>query len=57
MINDLMETYSNHNETIKTENSNVSFLADIEKYYSHTIAVIKARKETGKEKIFSEVDL
>jgi len=57
MINDLMETYSNHNETIKTENSNVSFLADIEKYYANTITVIKARKETGKEKIFSEVEI
>ena len=56
MINDLMETYANHNETIKTENSNVSFLADIEKYYQNTITVIKARKDSGKEKIFSEVE-
>jgi hypothetical protein len=57
MINDLMEKYANHLETIKTENTNVLFLADIEKYYSHTLAVIKTRKENGKVKVFSEVNL
>jgi len=57
MINELMETYANHLETIKTENSNVAFLSDIEKYYGHTLAVIKARKETGKVKVFTEVEL
>ncbi len=57
MINDLMETYQNHSDTIKNENTNVSYLADIEKNYANTIAIIKARKEIGKEQMFTEVEI
>lgn len=57
MINDIIEAYSNHLEAIKSENTSAQFLPEIERYYSNTLAVIQRRKEEGKQRIFSDIEL
>lgn len=56
-LNDIIELIKNHIQTIKTENTNLAFLADIEKYFDITCDVIKARKSLGQHKIFEEIIL
>jgi vacuolar protein sorting-associated protein 35 len=55
IINDIIEVIRNHIITIKTENSNPTFLPEIEKYFDITIEVIKSRKKLGQHKIFDEI--
>jgi len=56
-INDLIEVIKNHIITIKTENTNASFLPDIEKYYEVTADLIATRRKAGNSKIFEEIIL
>ena len=56
-INDLIEVVKNHILTIKTENTNLTFLSDIEKYYEVTADLIETRKKAGNSKIFEEIIL
>jgi vacuolar protein sorting-associated protein 35 len=59
MIEDILEKFSNHLETIKNENNgaNASFIVEIEKYYSNTISIIKSRKSSGKDKVFTDLTI
>jgi hypothetical protein len=57
VIEDVIETFKNHVETIKYENKDAEFLPSIEKYFDNTIEVIKNRKMTSDKKAYSEINL
>ncbi|MCQ2819080.1 MAG: vacuolar protein sorting-associated protein 35 [archaeon] len=54
---DVIETIRNHIQTIKTENTNQSFLPDIERYFDSTMEIIKKRKEENNIRFYSELTL
>ena len=56
-INDIIEIIKNHILTIKTENTNPTFLPEIEKYYDITIESIINRKKNSQHKILEEIIL
>lgn len=55
IINDIIEVIKSHIVTIKTENTNPTFLPEIEKYFQTTIDVITARKKLAQHEIFNEI--
>jgi len=54
-INDIIEIIKNHIFTIKTENTNPTFLAEIESYFDTTIASVILRKKNSQHKILEEI--
>lgn len=56
-IDDVIEIIKNHIQTIKTESTTTDFLDAIESYFNNTLDIIKKRKELGKKKIYSEINL
>ena len=57
IINDIIEVVKNHILTIITENTNATFLPEIEKYFDATVEVINIRKKSGSSKIIEEIVL
>jgi vacuolar protein sorting-associated protein 35 len=55
IVNDIIEVIRNHILTIKTENTNATFLSEIEKYFETTIDIISNRKKMATHKIFEEI--
>ena len=55
MMEDLVEIVKNHIQTIKTENTEIDFLKEIERQFEKTIAVINKRKAIGKKKIYQDM--
>ena len=55
MMEDLVEIVKNHIQTIKTENTEIDFLKEIERQFEETIAVINKRKAIGKKKIYQDM--
>ena len=53
MLNDMIDIIKNHIQTIKSENTNASFLPDIEKYYEKTIEYMS--KRCNDRPIFKEI--
>lgn len=54
-INDIIEIIKNHILTIKNENTNPTFLPEIEKYFDATLASITYRKKAAQHKIYEEI--
>ena len=54
-MEDLVEIVKNHIQTIKTENTEIDFLKEIERQFEETIAVINKRKAIGKKKIYQDM--
>jgi vacuolar protein sorting-associated protein 35 len=57
IMNDIIEVVKNHILTIKTENTNATYLPDIEKYFEVTLDVISNRKKNATHQIFEEIIL
>ena len=55
MMEDLVEIVKNHIQTIKTENTEIDFLKEIERQFEKTIAVINKRKAIGKKKTYQDM--
>jgi vacuolar protein sorting-associated protein 35 len=55
ILNDIIEVVKNHILTIKTENTNATFLPEIEKYFEVTLDVISQRKKSATHQIFEEI--
>lgn len=56
-INDIIEIIKNHIHTISTENTNATFLPEIERYFEITLDTIRGRKKTSNNKVFEEIDI
>ena len=54
-IDDTIEIVKNHISTIKTENSNQSFLPEAEKFFQDTLNIISKRAKEGKKGIYGEI--
>ena len=54
-INDILEIIKNHILTIKTENTNPTFLPEIESYFETTVESINYRKKNSQHKIIEEI--
>lgn len=57
ILNDIIEVVKNHILTIKTENTNATFLPEIERYFEVTLHVIAQRKKSATHKIFEEIEI
>ena len=55
MMEDLVEIVKIHIQTIKTENTEIDFLKEIERQFEETIAVINKRKAIGKKKTYQDM--
>ena len=56
-VDDTIELVKNHIQTIKSENTNQSFLPEAERYFEDTIKVIVKRKEEKRKNIYEEIIL
>lgn len=56
-INKLLEKVTNCIKSIKTEHQNLIYLKDIEDFYDSTIDLIKIKKSTSDNKIYSEINV
>lgn len=56
LVDEVINLIKTNIETLKTNEEN-KFISEIEKYYEETVEIIKKRKDIGKNKIYSEINI
>ena len=56
LVDEVINLIKTNIKTLKTNEEN-KFISEIEKYYEETIEIIKKRRDIGKNKMYSEINI